>query len=216
MDERGRNVRRSGITVTGNGSAGAAVDEVTVTLGVSVVRPDAGQAFQVAAHTSTRVLAILAEDGADSRAVRTADLTLGPQTEWRDNQEVLVGYHAGQRLIVHLAGLAGLERMLSDVAMRGGEGVRIESVALTPSDPGAALAQARADAYADALAKATQLAELAGRALGQLTWIEEQQLPQSVHAIGLSRSAHKRAEMPVADGDTVVGTSVTAHWSFAE
>ncbi|SDO75703.1 hypothetical protein SAMN04515671_1926 [Nakamurella panacisegetis] len=217
MDERERGRRRNGITVSGNGSAAAAVDQVAVTFGIAVVRPDAGEAFQGAARTSTRVLAILADDGVDSRAVRTADLTLGPQTEWRDNREVLVGYQAGQRLIVHRTGLAGLERMLSDVAVRGGEGVRIENVTLTPSDPAAALALARVAAFADASAKATQLAELAGRSLGEVTWIDErtENGARDIGFVGLSAGGGA-AKMPVAAGDSVVTASITAHWSFAE
>ena len=218
MDERQRGQRRTGITVTGNGSAAAAVDQVTVSLGIAVIRPDAGRAFTAAAHTATRVLAILADDGADSRSVRTADLSLGPQTEWQENHEVLIGYQAGQRLIVQLTGLAGLERMLSDVAVQGGEGVRIDSVTLTPSDPAAALAEARAAAYADALAKATQLAALAGRRLGEIGWIDER--PDGrIHLEnwGAPLSAGRQlAKMPVATGDTIVSSSVTAHWSFAE
>ena len=215
MDERSRGQRRSGITVNGTGSAGTAVDEVTVTIGVSVVRPDAGQAFQVAAQTCTQVLAMLADDGADSRSVRTADLTLGPVTEWRDNRDVLIGYAAGQRLIVHLSGLAGLERMLSDVAVRGGEGVRIENVTLTPSDPSAALAKARAVAFADALAKATQLAGLAEHTLGTVDWIDE----RSDEAVTTFRGRvpfAASAKMPVAAGDTEVGASVTVRWQFGE
>jgi uncharacterized protein YggE len=208
--------RRTGITVTGTGSAMAAVDEVTVTLGVSLVRADAGEAFQAAAQTATRVLAILADDGADSRSVRTADLTLGPQVEWRDNREFLVGYQAGQRLIVHLTGLAGLERTLTDVAVRGGEGVRIENVALTPSNPASALAQARAAAFADALVKATQLAELAGRRLGGLSWIDERQDYHQTVPLAMSRRQAASDKMPIATGDTAVGASVTAHWSFAD
>ena len=211
-----RRPARSGITVVGTGSAAAAVDRVTVTFGVLVVRADAGAAFQAAAQTATRVLAILADDGADSRSVRTADLTLGPQLEWRDNREFLVGYQAGQRLIVQLSGLAGLERMLSDVATQGGEGVRIDNVQLTPSDPTVALAQAREAAFADARAKATQLADLAGRRLGQLGWIEENRDSGADGVLFGARAAAAggSAKMPVATGDTTVGTSVTAHWEF--
>jgi uncharacterized protein YggE len=208
---------RTGITVTGTGSAAAAVDEVTVTLGISIIRPEPGAAFQAAAQTATRVLAILADDGADSRSVRTADLTFGPQLEWRDNREFLAGYQAGQRLIVHLAGLAGLERMLTDVAMSGGEGVRIESVALTASNPESALREARARAFADAQAKATQFAELAGRRLGELVRIDERR--EVDHEFGLSRRPSAAAggsqKMPVASGDAVVRAAVEAHWMFA-
>ena len=66
-----------------------------------------------------------------------------------------------------------MQRLLTDVAMRGGEGVRIDSVSLTPSDPSYALRDARAAAFADALAKASQLAGLAGRMLGDLLWLDE-------------------------------------------
>ena len=214
--ETTRRARRDGITVTGSGSAAAAVDQVIATFGISVVRADAGEAFQSAANSATRVLAILADDGVDSRSVRTADLTLGPKLEWRDNQEVLVGYQAGQRLVVQLTGLAGVQRMLTDVAMRGGEGVRIDSVSLTPSDPSYALRDARAAAFADALAKASQLAGLAGRMLGDLLWMDERH--DSTPVTEMRRAPKSRpaaATMPIAAGDAEVFASVTAHWAFA-
>lgn len=206
---------RTGITVVGVGRAAAPVDRVTVTLGITLFRPDAGAAFQAAAATSTRVLSILADDGADARSVRTADLTMGPVTQWRDDREVLTGYSAGQRLIVVLPGLAGLERLLTDVAMGGGEGVRIENLSLTASNVAAALAQARTAAFGDALARATQLAELAGRRLGPLRWLEElpDARPGEHRAIGLGYAA-SAATMPVATGDSEVAVTVTACWAF--
>jgi uncharacterized protein YggE len=214
--ESARRAWRDGVTVTGSGKAVAAVDQVTVNFVVAVVRPDAGEAFQAAANTATRVLAILADDGVDSRSVRTADLTLGPKLEWRDNSEVLTGYQAGQRLVVRLTGLAGIERMLTDVAVGGGEGVRIESMSLTPSNPSFALRDARAAAFSDALSKASQLAELAGRMLGDLLWLDERH--DGDLAGGMGRPAAARfnaASMPIATGDAEVAASVTAHWKFA-
>ena len=215
--ENGRRGQRTGVTVTGTGMAAAAVDQVSVVLAVAVTRADAGEAFQAAAHTATRVLAILADDGADSRSVRTADLTLGPQVEWRDNKEWLIGYQAGQRLVVHLAGLAGVERMLTDVATRGGEGVRIESVTLTPSNPEVALREAREAAFTDALSKASQLAELAGRMLGDLLWIDERHDQGPIGPIQRASAAFASApKMPIAAGDAQVTASVTAQWKFAD
>ena len=206
-----------GITVTGAGAAASAVDQVKLILGIALVRPDAGAAFEAAAATATRVLAILADDGADSRSVRTADLTLGPVSEWRDNRDVVVGYQAGQRLTVLLAGLAGVERLLTDVAMGGGEGVRIENLTLTSSDPQAALARARDAAFADALAKATQLADLARRRLGRLQWLDERQHTGSTPMVLFGRQAYSSStKMPVATGDVEVGVTLTASWVFAD
>lgn len=217
-DQSGDTAIRSGITVTGFGAGAAAVDRVTLTLGITLFRPDAGAAFQAAAATATRVLAILADDGVDARSVRTADLTMGPVSEWRDNREVLTGYSAGQRLIVVLPGLAGFERLLTDVAMGGGEGVRIENVTLTASNPQAALDSARQNAFGDALARATQLAELAGRRLGALSWLEERPDIGAGYRQGITASAPvaAAAKMPVGTGDSEVALSVTGCWAFAD
>src|SRR5664279_2408688 len=139
-----------GITVVGSGSASAAVDQVSIALAVEVVRAEPGDAFAGASVTATRLLAILADGGVDSRSVRTSDLTLGPRTEYANGRQQLLGYQAGQRLTVLLEGLAGIERLLTDVATLGGEGVRIDAVTLTASHPEQAMAAARADTFAAA------------------------------------------------------------------
>ncbi len=208
-----------GITVFGGATVPTTVDRVAITLGVEIIRPDAGEAFRLAAETVTRLLAVLADDGVDARAVRTLDLSLGPRTEWVDNREVLIGYQAGQRLLVKLDGLAGLERLLSDAATRTGHGVRIESVTLTAEDADAALEQAREQAWSDALTKAQHLARLAGRSLGPVEWIQEGStdhgpLPRPV-AVALATGGHAK-DMPVAGGDTDVSATITARWRFAD
>ena len=214
-DRGNRPVNRSGVTVTGNGSAAAPVDRVTVTFSISETRPDAGQAFRAAAETATLVLGILADDGADSRSVRTADLTLGPHTQWRNEREHLLGYQATQRLIVSMDGLSRVERMLSDVAGGGGNGVRIEGVALTPSDPAAALVQAREAAVADARAKAEHYAELVGLELGAVRWLEEG-ANHVLRAEAFGSSPMMAAAMPIAGGDAVLSAAVVVHWELAD
>lgn len=206
---------RGGITVTGSGSAAVAVDQVTLEISVVETREDAGEAFQVASQTATRVLAVLADDGADARMVRTTDLTLGPKTEFDGKRETMTGYQAAQRLQVTLTALSGVERMLSDVATIASGSVRIDSVRLTPTDPDLALRAARAAAMADARARAEQLAELVGRELGEVVWIEE--VPDNV---GMGRVAPVSnmiglSGMPLATGDATVAVAVATRWSFA-
>ena len=101
-----------------------------------------------------RLLAILADGGVDSRSVRTSDLTLGPRIEYNNGRQQVLGYQAGQRLTVNRDGLHGIERLLTDVASLGGEGVRIDGVSLTPGHPEEAMKLARDAAFADATAKA--------------------------------------------------------------
>ncbi len=206
----------AGITVVGHGAATAAVDRVTISLAVEVVRAEPGQAWTVASGTATRLLAVLADDGVDSRSVRTSDLTLGPRTEFVANRQQVVGYQAGQRLTVTREGLHGIERLLTDIATLGGEGVRIDGVSLSPGHPQQALARAREAAFADATAKAEQLAALAGRALGRVLWIDERPAGGGPPRPMMALRAMADESMPVATGDAEIGVEVTVHREFAD
>ena len=129
-------IPRAGITVIGSGTASAAVDRVTISLAVEAVRAEPGDAFGNASDTATRLLSILADGGVDSRSVRTSDITLGPRIEYNNGRQQVLGYQAGQRLTVNREGLHGIERLLTDVASLGGDGVRIDGVSLTPGPSG--------------------------------------------------------------------------------
>lgn len=208
----------SGITVDGYGVASTPVDQVVITLGVEIMRPDAGEAFRTAGATVTRMLSILSDNGVDARSVRTAELSLGARTDYRDGAEVLLGYQASQRLIVQLDALGVVETILSEVVARGGVGVRIDSVTLSSADPVAAQRTARNAAFGDAAAKAQQYAELAGRELGPVVRIDETADRGGPVPLSFARSriATVAGSMPVATGDTEIGVSVTVRWAFAD
>lgn len=210
---------RSGITVVGVGSASAPVDHVTITLVVEVRRADPGDAFRVTAHSATAVLAMLADHGVDSRSVRTSSLSLGPEWAYTDGRNEQVGYQARQELQVSVQGLAGVDRMLTDVATRAGEGVFIGGINLLPGAPDAALAQARAAAFTDAAARAEQLAAMAHRPLGRVEWVDEdggRGGPEPlVHYRRSAAGADVAASMPIAGGDATVTVSLVVHYSFA-
>jgi len=206
---------RAGVTVIGSGTASAAVDRVTISLAVEAVRAEPGDAFADASATATRLLAILADGGVDSRSVRTSDLTLGPRIEYSGGRQEVQGYQAGQRLTVLRDGLAGIERLLTDVASLGGEGVRIDGVSLTAGHPEEAMRLARDAAFADARAKAEQLTALAGRGLGGVQWIDERTDNGGPRPMGAMRAMAAEA-MPVATGDAEIGVSVTVHWAFED
>lgn len=205
----------NGVTVGGSGTAATAVDRVTISLAVEVVRAEPGNAFAIASATATRLLSILSDGGVDSRSVRTADLTLGPRLEYANGYQQVLGYQAGQRLTVLLEGLHGIERLLTDVASLAGEGVRIDAVSLSPGHPEDALVLARRAAFTDATAKAQQLAELAGRTLGRVQWIDERPSGAGPRPMMAMRAAVAEA-MPVATGDAQVSVDVTVHWDFAD
>lgn len=209
---------QQGITVSGAGTAAAAVDEVTIHLGVEILRPDAGEAFRTAATTVTNLLSVLSDNGVDARSVRTADLSLGPRTDYREGHEVLLGYAASQRMIVHLEALGNVERILSEVAARGGAGVRIDSVSLSAGNPEEAYRTARERAFAAAADKAQQYAALAGRTLGAVQQVSEDGLNRPVAAAAFARAKMSGAadSMAVSTGDTEVSATVQVRWGFAD
>ncbi len=210
------NCVRQLITVIGHGTTKAAVDQVELDLGIEILRADAGQAFEAAASVVTRVLVILADAGVDSRGVRTMNLRLGPKTQWVDNAEKLMGYVVGQRLLVTVQGLDGLSRLLTDVATAGLEGVRFDGLAFATSDPSAARARVRELAMLDARIKAGQLAELAGKSLGEVESISEVVDgggPRPMAGTELMRSA---ADMPIATGDGDISAALRVVFQIAQ
>lgn len=208
----------SGITVSATAVVAAPVDRIVIDLGVETLRPDAGEAFRSTATAVERVLSILADNGVDSRSVRTRDLSFGPRTNWQADREVLLGYAATQQLLATLTDLGSVERILSQVAAHGGAGVRINSVELTAAEPEQALSEAREAAVAQALSKAHHFASLTSRSLGALQWLTEgagTASPRSTTAAFALRSAEDTA-MPVAAGDRDIAVTVTACWAFAD
>lgn len=205
----------TGVTVVGSGTAAAAVDHVQINLAVEVTRAQPGEAFTTAARTVTALLTILADGGVDSRSVRTTDLNLGPSWDHSKSEPRLAGYQAGQRLVVLVVGVRGLDRLLGDIATLGAEGVRIENVSMTPGSPGQALAQARDAAFGDARARAEQLADLAGRRLGPVQAVVEGSVGGH-RPMGRSLGGALMASMPVASGDTDVAVEMTVRWSFVD
>lgn len=205
-----------GITTTGTGEAPAPVDQVTVSLGVELTRPDAGEAFRAASATVGNLLRVLSDGGVDSRSVRTQDLTLGPRTDWKDGRQDVLGYAAGQRILVVLQSLRGIEQLLTDVATRSGEGVRIDGVALSAGDTGPAARQARERAFADAREKAEHFAALAGRTLGRAVSVQEDAHHAGARVFGGAPAvlAASAGSMPMATGDTSITASVTVTWAF--
>lgn len=188
------------VTVIGQGSVRTPVDRVELSVGVEIDRAEPGSAFQAAATSVSAVLSVLADAGVDSRHVRTTDLRLGPRTNYQDGREVVLGYVSGQRLIAVTEGLAGVPRLLGDLAMTGIEGVRFDGISFSTGDITEYLAQARELAMADAHRKAADYARLASRELGPVLSVSEAPRGGGPAPVG-KRAMAMSADMSVAAGE---------------
>ncbi|GGS87493.1 SIMPL domain-containing protein [Nonomuraea spiralis] len=158
------------ISVVGEGSVQAAPDVLRLLAGVEVRRPSASEAFTAVRAAAARLADALRQAGVAAHDVRTVELSLGPEYEVFPK---VSAYRAAQGVEVVVRDLSRADAVIDTVAGVGEE-ARLNGVAFELSDPASVLGEARSRAFADAAAKASQYAGLAGRPLGPVVSIAEE------------------------------------------
>lgn len=203
-----------GIWVTGSGTATGPRDECVLTVGAEVRRPSAAAALSASAESLERMRTALLHSGVDESALATSAVSLTPVY---DDYPTVAGFQAAVNLTATTAELASVGALLSDVVVAGGDDARLQGVSFRHSDPSALLVDARDAAWADAAARAGQLARLAGRELGDVLAIDETasgiRPPGPMRAAGMVDSGGP-ARMSVDAGEGSVVVSLTVGWSL--
>jgi hypothetical protein len=88
-------------------------------------------------------------------------------------EQVIVGFQVTNQLTARVRDLDAVGGIIDDVAKAGGDLTRFQGVGFSIEDTRALQDQARAAAVADLLAKANQIASLAGVKLGEAFFITE-------------------------------------------
>ncbi len=206
------------ILVTGSGSAEAAPDMATITLGVTNQDVQASVAMRATSDAVAQILARLKEAGIEKRDMQTRDLTLSPLWAGRHGSENdaprITGFVASNRVVVRIRDLAALGTIMDAVIQDGANDFGGLSFGMQDSKP--LEAQARADAVADATAKAQQLAQAAGLTLGPVTSISEQS--GGVRPVMMMRemAAADAGSVPVAGGEISVSVSVSMEFEISD
>ncbi|MDP9845269.1 SIMPL domain-containing protein [Streptosporangium lutulentum] len=168
--------RKSRITVRGEGSHSSAPDVMRLNVGVEVRRPTAGAAFAEARKVAAALTQVLVKAGIEAKDLRTNALSLGPEYE---NYPKVVGYRATQGVEALVRDIGSADRVVDAVGSMS-EDVRLNGISFEVSDDGAALRAARDAAFVDARARAEQYAGLAGRELGRVVTITEEDVSRPV------------------------------------
>ncbi|WP_336210629.1 SIMPL domain-containing protein [Nonomuraea sp. LPB2021202275-12-8] len=158
------------ITVVGEGAVAAAPDVMRLHAGVEVRRQSAAEAFAGVRAAAARLAEALRGAGIAGEDLRTTELSLGPEYEAYPK---VSAYRAAQGVEAVIRDLSRADRIIDTVAGVGEE-ARLNGVAFELSNPDAALREARDRAFADAAAKASQYAGLAGRPLGGVVSVSEE------------------------------------------
>lgn len=210
---------KAGIVVAGTGSVDAVPDQarfdVTVThkegtVDAAMNRTDAGV---------RKVLAVLSRAGVDRKDVQTVNLAVDPAYDYPHGVEVLRGYTATQQLRVTVRRLADAGKVMAAAATAAGNATQIGGLQLTIGDKAALLAQARANAIKDARTRAGQFADAAGRTVGRLVFVQEQQaaMPAPVPLDGrfpINATADAVKSVSISSGQQKVTVKVSVRWSL--
>lgn len=207
---------QNGITVSGEGVVALAPDMATIRLGVSERAATASDAMR---QTSEKVTAILAQ--LDTLAVagldrQTSGLYLRPVYDDRpraDNSPVqVVGYEAGNTVSVTVRDLSKLGALLDAVVAEGAND--FSGLQFGLQDNADALIAARKGAVADAMARASQLAQAAGVTLGAIEQMSESS--QGYRPMEMRASQMRSMDMPIETGEIDVRAQVTMKFAIAK
>lgn len=192
------------VTVTGSASVRVQPDRATINLGVQAQGSTAAEAMEVAAQRASAVIAALREGGVGDRELRTAALNL-----WYDQQTRR--YVATNQLhaTVPADGVGG---HIDRAARAAGDQFTLNGVSFAVSDPAGHLGALRADALADARARATELADAEGAAVGAALSIVEGGGGPSPFPKG--RVAMQAMAMPVESGAETISLNVTVTYEL--
>ncbi|MFJ2029220.1 SIMPL domain-containing protein [Streptosporangium sp. NPDC087985] len=162
---------QSKITVVGTGSQSAVPDVMRLDAGVEVRRPTAGAAFADARTAAAKLTQALLAAGIQAKDLRTNDLSLGPEYS---TYPTVSDYRAAQGVEAVVRDIASADKVIDAVAAVGEE-ARLNGISFEVSNNRGVLRAARDAAFRDAAARAVQYARLAGRELGPVLTISEEE-----------------------------------------
>jgi len=183
---------RSHITVVGEGSVSTTPDIMRLDTGVEARRPTAGEAFTAARGAAADLTRALLAAGVAAKDLRTDELTLAP--EYKD-YPTISGYRATQGVEAVVRDIDKADDVV-DAAAAVGETVRFNGVTFEVSDNQVPLRLAREAAFRDAKSRATQYARLAGRGLGRVMEIIEQNVTPPTPFVGFAAAIDRASISP--------------------
>lgn len=199
------------VTVTGSGRATLAPDRFAFNVGVQTVGPTVDVAVAENNKRVQSVLAALKNAGAADKDIQTSNFNIYPQQEYRENNlPRILGYQVSNTVTVRSTKIGDAGRLLG-VAIAAGVNTA-SGLNFEVSDPARGREQGLKAAFDDAKAKASLLAQAAGRTLGRAIQIHEgvQNVPQPMPMMRAQAMEAKVAmDVPVEPGTQELSFTIT-------
>ena len=153
-------------------------DVATLSLGVEVIDDTVAEARRRAAESLQEVKEALTEKGIAETDIGTSHFRIRPDYDYsQEGGRTLIGYRVSNGLRVTVRDTVtdtdNVGPIIDAAVAAGGDDIVFNSLSFSFSDTSAMELQAREAAVADLAAKAGQLAEFAGRELGDLKLLTE-------------------------------------------
>ncbi len=164
-----------GIWVSGQGKVSVTPDIAILSLGVDAQASTVSEARLQAAEAMEAIVTVLKDNGVAEKDIQTYHFSISQVWEWDrvTDEPKMTGYRVSNMVSATIRELDKVGLIIDAVAEAGGDLTRVHGVGFTVEDPTAYQRQAREKAFADARAKAEQLAGLAGVTLGKAIYITE-------------------------------------------
>lgn len=210
--------QQEGISVSGQGKVTAAPDIAIISLGISAQAATVAEAQAQAATAMDKVITALNANGVASKDIQTQRFSITQVTRWdkTTEQEIVIGYRVNNIVVAKIRSLDKAGAIIDAVAAVGGDLTRINGISFSIDDPKPFQTQAREKAMNDARAKAEQMAQLSGIALGKPTFISEsgyypQPAPMPVYRDAVAEGA---PTTPISPGELDITVSVQVIYSI--
>lgn len=162
------------ISVQGEGKAKIAPDTLNLSLSITETGATTRQAQQNMADKLLAVKELLSGYNIPDEKIKTENLNVSPEYDWKDGERRLLRQQANQTLNIEISG-EGFEAQGSKIISmlpKAGD-IRVNSSDFRVSDLNAGVDQARENAFENAKIKAEHLAKLSGKKLGRVLSITD-------------------------------------------
>lgn len=197
------------ITVVGTGTASAAPDSGTLSLGVAATRPSVRDAVSQATTDMNRLLGALHSQGVQDKDIQTSWISIYQQTTCCP--QTVNGYTSSNQVSVTVHHLASATAMIEASIDAVGNDLQLSGINLSVADTGPVTKAARSSAMSDANARAQDWARLAGHHVGGLISLSEVVATQS-QPIGGGKGGG--GGIPIEAGQMGVTVTVTATYEL--
>jgi uncharacterized protein len=198
------------MNVNGTGKVYLVPDIAYINIGVHTENKNASEAVAANTAQTEKVIASLKAAGVDAKDVQTTNFSIYPQQKYDNNGQPTgeIVYMVDNTVAITVRDIEKLGELL-DAAVKAGAN-NIYGITFDVSDKEAALAQARADAVANAQQIAKELADASGVTLGQVITISSYGgTPVPVYeGKGGGMASAEAASVPVSPGQMVLTVDV--------